>query len=169
MAADGQVRYILQKQIVSVKNINYRTNSLSETNTPSQHPSNHPPETKKKKHPLVNRSKAQKNVFCPGFRPCKCVFSISIYSVYDHVSWKSSVFAVFYDHIIIYVCVVHENSWKNHFPHGDLSGKKKKTRLMQLKHAITIGVQLLEYLTFWGFLWDFLENDVIDAVLYHET
>jgi hypothetical protein len=40
---------------------------------------------------------------------------------------------------------------------------------MQLKHAITIGVQLLEYLTFWGFLWDFLENDVIDAVLYHET
>lgn len=128
MAADGQVRYILQKQIVSVKNINYRTNSLSETNTPSQHPSNHPPETKKK-HPLVNRSKAQKNVFCPGFRPCKCVFSISIYSVYDHVSWKSSVFAVFYDHIIIYVCVVHENSWKNHFPHGDLSGKKKK------KHA----------------------------------
>ena len=54
-------------------------------------------------------------------------------------------------------------------PWGPLRKKKKKTRLMQLKHAITIGVQLLEYLTFWGFLWDFLENDVIDAVLYHET
>jgi hypothetical protein len=52
---------------------------------------------------------------------------------------------------------------------GTSPEKKKKTRLMQLKHAITIGVQLLEYLTFWGFLWDFLENDVIDAVLYHET
>ena len=53
-------------------------------------------------------------------------------------------------------------------PMGTSPGKKKP-RLMQLKHAITIGVQLLEYLTFWGFLWDFLENDVIDAVLYHET
>ena len=53
-------------------------------------------------------------------------------------------------------------------PWGPLR-EKKKPRLMQLKHAITIGVQLLEYLTFWGFLWDFLENDVIDAVLYHET
>ena len=72
---------------------------------------------------------------------------------------------MFYGHIYSLFMKTHEKFTSR----MGTSPKKKKTRLMQLKHAITIGVQLLEYLTFWGFLWDFLENDVIDAVLYHET
>ena len=81
MAADGQVRYILQKQIVSVKNINYRTNSLSETNTPSQHPSNHPPETKKKNILLSIGQKHKKLCFARGSDPASA-FSASVFTVF---------------------------------------------------------------------------------------